>query len=152
MGLVCAFASAILHVAYFLLLQRGYQIGDLSVVYPIARGTAPVLTTVAAVVLLGERPSLSALWVRPWLRWVFLSWRNPTKATAVDGRRAVAFGLVTGVLIACYTICDKLAVANYGVPPLIQQWGTSLGIAIFLAPVTIRSRPEVRDAVEHEVA
>ncbi len=145
MGLVCAFASAILHVAYFLILQRGYQIGDLSVVYPIARGTAPVLTTVAAVALLGERPSLPALCGAILVALGVFILAKPDQGTAVDGRRVVAFGLVTGVLIACYTICDKLAVANYGVPPLIQQWGTSLGIAIFLAPVTIRSRPEVRD-------
>ena len=56
-GMAYALASAVLHVAYFLSLQRGYEHGDLSVVYPVARGTGPVLATVAAVALLGERPS-----------------------------------------------------------------------------------------------
>lgn len=48
--------SSLLHLGYFLLLQRGYRVGDLSVVYPLARGTGPLLTVVAAVWFLHERP------------------------------------------------------------------------------------------------
>jgi hypothetical protein len=48
-GLGYTAASAALHVAYFLALQRGYEHGDLSVVYPVTRGTGPVLSTVVAV-------------------------------------------------------------------------------------------------------
>jgi multidrug transporter EmrE-like cation transporter len=50
-----------LHTGYFLLLQRGYRTGDLSLVYPLARGTGPVLATAAAVAFFEERPSLLAL-------------------------------------------------------------------------------------------
>src|SRR5205085_7932072 len=53
--------SALLHLAYFLLLGQGYRVGDLSLVYPLARGTGPLLSTAAAVLLLGERPSALAL-------------------------------------------------------------------------------------------
>src|SRR5438045_3045408 len=49
--------SALLHLGYFLLLQRGYQVGDLSLVYPLARGTGPVLSTTIAIAFFGERPS-----------------------------------------------------------------------------------------------
>src|SRR3954465_5748561 len=49
--------SACIHAAYSLCLQRGYQVADLSVVYPIARGTGPLLSSVGAVLLLGEMPS-----------------------------------------------------------------------------------------------
>jgi len=47
--------SAALNVAYFIFLQRGYRAGDLSVVYPLARGTGPVLATIAAILIFGER-------------------------------------------------------------------------------------------------
>lgn len=50
-------ASAIVHVTYFLTLLRGYRSADLTVVYPIARGTAPLLSAVVALVLFGERLS-----------------------------------------------------------------------------------------------
>ena len=53
--------TCLLHVAYSLLLNRGYRAGDLSLVYPIARGAGPMLSVVGAVFLLGERPSLLAV-------------------------------------------------------------------------------------------
>src|SRR5258706_3003976 len=53
--------SAVLHTIYFVLLNQGYRIGDLSLVYPVARGTGPLLSTVAAILFLGERPSLIAV-------------------------------------------------------------------------------------------
>ena len=49
--------SGALHAAYFVLLQRGYATGDLSLVYPLARGTGPLLSTVAAIAFLGEHPA-----------------------------------------------------------------------------------------------
>src|SRR5215210_6927694 len=55
---VFRFGSGVLHLGYFVLLQRGYAVGDLSLVYPLARGTGPLLATAAAIVLFGERPSL----------------------------------------------------------------------------------------------
>src|SRR5690242_12876746 len=54
-------ASAALHVAYFMLLDRGYRSGDLSLVYPIARGSGPLITVLCAVLLLQERPSMLAV-------------------------------------------------------------------------------------------
>ncbi len=53
--------SAVVHVAYMLVLQRGYAVGNLSTVYATARGTGPLLAVAASVALLGERPSLLAL-------------------------------------------------------------------------------------------
>lgn len=147
-GLAYAMASAILHVAYFLVLQRGYQLGDLSVVYPIARGTGPVLSTIAAVILLGERPSAVALLGAALIALGVFSLAKPERQSTTHARRAIAFGLLTGALIAAYTICDKRAVASYGVPPLIQQWATSLGLATLLAPVALRCREDVKKSWE----
>lgn len=59
--LVFMFGSGVLHLGYFVFLQRGYAVGDLSLVYPLARGTGPLLATAAAIVLLGERPGVGAL-------------------------------------------------------------------------------------------
>src|SRR5687768_9906618 len=50
-------ASAVLHTAYYMLLDRGYRSGDLSVVYPLARGSGPLITMLGAVLLLQEQPS-----------------------------------------------------------------------------------------------
>src|SRR5258708_1114740 len=59
--LIALGGTCILHIAYYLLLNRGYRAGDLSLVYPLARGIGPVLATVGAIAFLSERPSPIAL-------------------------------------------------------------------------------------------
>jgi drug/metabolite transporter (DMT)-like permease len=137
-------ASALVHVVYFVVLQRGYRHGDLSLVYPIARGTGPVLTTVAAIAWLGERPSGLALAGAALVALSVFTLARPSQAAGAPSRRAVAYGLVIGVLIAVYTLCDKQAVTVDRVPPLIQQWATSLALVSFLAPSAWGHREEVR--------
>jgi drug/metabolite transporter (DMT)-like permease len=58
--------SGVLHLGYFLSLQCGYRSGDLSLVYPLARGSGPVLAILAAILWLGERPSALALSYTVW--------------------------------------------------------------------------------------
>ena len=66
-------ASAIVHASYFLTLLRGYRAADLTVVYPVARGTAPLLSAVVALALFGERLStLGAVGVVAVVAGVFL--------------------------------------------------------------------------------
>lgn len=60
-ALLWIFGSGVLKTAYSLFLQRGYRTGDFSLIYPLARGTGPLLSTLAAVVLLGERPTTLVL-------------------------------------------------------------------------------------------
>ncbi|HET7615785.1 MAG TPA: EamA family transporter, partial [Bacillales bacterium] len=57
LDLLFILASAIIHLIYFLVLQKGYRVGDLSVVYPVARGTGPMLAAVAAIFVYNERPT-----------------------------------------------------------------------------------------------
>ena len=138
--------SALVHLAYFLVLQRGYRDGDLSVVYPLARGTGPLLSATAAVVLLGERPT--ALAVAGMLLVVLgvLLFAAPSGGARGSRRAGVAFGLGTGVLIAVYTVWDKYAVATRGISPLLMEWATSLARVVLLAPVAWRQRALVREA------
>ena len=147
--------SALVHLAYFLVLQRGYRVGDLSVVYPLARGTGPLLSSMAAVALLGERPTALAVGGAVLIATsVFLfaraSGAGPGSASsqpASTTRRAgVAFGLGTGVLIAIYTVWDKYAVATLFISPLLMEWATSLARVLLLAPLAATQWPAVRDA------
>ena len=56
-------ASALLHVGYFIILLRGYRKADLTVVYPLARGSGPLLSSMAAIVLLGSGLSIPYLFL-----------------------------------------------------------------------------------------
>lgn len=136
--------SALLHLAYFTLLQAGYRFGDLSLVYPLARGTGPMLSTVLAIVLLGERPGPIALaGVALVVLSVFLLTGGPVPKRGDVARRAVAFGLATGGLIAVYTLWDAHAVGALGVPPVLQDWGANAGRALALTPYALGRRGEV---------
>lgn len=135
--------SAGFHVAYFLFLQRGYAVGELSLVYPLARGTGPLIATAAAIVLFDERPTSIAV-----IGAVLIG--VGVLALARSSRRdnelpAIAYGLATGVLIACYTLWDKHAVDALAISPLLMTWANDLGRALLLAPFALNRRQLVRE-------
>jgi len=133
-------ASAIVHSGYFLLLDRGYRYGDLSVVYPLARATGPVLTVVIALALLGERPGPIALGgALLVVAGAYLLTGNPLRLFSRDRPRGAGFALLTGATIALYTVIDKIAVSQYLIPPIVFDWAcVALRILIFL-PLALRS-------------
>ncbi|HYN89743.1 MAG TPA: DMT family transporter [Ardenticatenaceae bacterium] len=143
--LVFMAGTSILHTAYFLFLSYGYRSGDLSVVYPLARGTGPLLSTVAAIILLGERPSPLALCGTVLIgAGVFFLTGNPARLDDPAIRRSIGFALLTGIIIAAYTLWDKHAVSALLVPPLLLDWSSSVGRMLILTPSAYRRRDEVR--------
>lgn len=137
--------TAVLHAAYFTTLQRGYRAGDLSLVYPLARGIGPLLASLAAVVLMGERPGawgwLGIILVS--LGVIVLGLPDLNRSAPRPNSRAVFYGVLTGVLIATYTIWDSHAVSALAVPPLLYMWGNDLGRALLMAPFALRQRTEL---------
>jgi drug/metabolite transporter (DMT)-like permease len=148
--LVALVASGLLHAAYFVLLQRGYAVGDMSVVYPLARGTGPLLTVLFAVVVLAERPGVVALCgALAVVAGVFViggakSTAAPSGRGGARGRRiGLVYGVVTGITIAGYTLWDARAVTTLGVPPLVQLAGSVLVEAAVLTPIALVKRAEI---------
>jgi drug/metabolite transporter (DMT)-like permease len=145
-GIAFMAGSGLLHAVYFVLLQRGYRHGDLSLVYPLARGTGPLLATIAAIVFLGERPSALALAGGGIIVVAVLSLSHGAGAgEAPDVREAVAFALLTGVSIAAYTLWDKHAVGTLALSPIVYFYGTEVAVALTLTPYAIRSRTLLAD-------
>ena len=112
-GIGLGLLSGVLEAGYFVLLAAAYRRGDLSVVYPVARGTAPLLLVAVGVGLLGERLGVPGLVGVVALLAGFLAIQRPWLALrhAAAGRRpdgAIAFALATGVAIAAYTSVDRL--------------------------------------------
>ena len=150
-ALAFIFTSAVLHTGYYLLLDRGYRYGDLSIVYPLARATGPFLTVLVAIALLGERPGLIAMCGAALIiGGAFFLAANPAKLREAGAARGVAFALLTGCMISAYTVVDKQAVSAVLVPPLLLDWGTNLGRVIVMAPLALRRRSEVKAAWMHQ--
>jgi drug/metabolite transporter (DMT)-like permease len=98
--------SGLLHTLYFVLLQRGYATGDLSLVYPLARGTGALLSGAAAIAFLGERPNaLAVAGSLTIIAAVFSLVARPGLSLRHGARGAIVFALLTGVAIASYTLC-----------------------------------------------
>ena len=135
--------SGLIHTAYFLFLDRAYRSGgDLSIVYPLARATGPLLTIVAAILLLGARPGPLALGgaVLVGISALVLT-GNPFAWHRSDARHAVGFALATGFMIAFYTVWDKASVAAFLIPPLLYDWGTNAFRVMALVPLSRRIAP-----------
>jgi drug/metabolite transporter (DMT)-like permease len=135
--------SATLHLGYFLALQRGYRASDLSVVYPVARGSGPLLSTAAAIAVLGERPTPVAL-AGAGLIGIGVLTLAGRRGWRGDGA-SVAFGLLTGILIACYTLWDKQAVGPLAIPAVILDWGSNMGRLLLLTPFAALRREAVAE-------
>jgi drug/metabolite transporter (DMT)-like permease len=134
----------VLHLGYSLALQAGYRASDLSLVYPIARGSGPLLSFVGAVLLLGERPTLLAalglvLIVAGILLVAGLT-REPHRAPKVG----ILFGLLTGGFIAGYTVNDGWAV---------KMLAGTVGRVVILSPFALADRRQlVREARKYASA
>jgi drug/metabolite transporter (DMT)-like permease len=126
--------AAVLHSLYFMLLQRGYRDGDLSLVYPLARGTGPLLSSVAAVILFGERPGLlGAIGIAAIVGGIFLATGATLHVPRV--RTSVLYGLATGATIAAYTLWDKHVVTALAFSPVLYEVARSVVQAVIMAPL-----------------
>ena len=141
--LLLMLGSGAIHTVYFLLLDRAYRSGgDLSIVYPLARATGPLLTIVVAMLLLGERPGPTAIAGAVLIgASALLLTGNPFTWHRGAERQAVGFALLTGFMIAAYTIWDKASVAAWLIPPLVYNWGANAFRVAVLVPYTVRRAP-----------
>jgi drug/metabolite transporter (DMT)-like permease len=147
--LMCA--SAVLHTLYYIVLLRGYRKADLTVVYPLARGSGPLLSSMAAILLLGEELSaFGAFGIFGVVIGVFLIaggpglWQashDPLRRQRV--RKGMFYGVLSGAFIASYTVVDGYAVKFLLMSPILVDYVGSLLRLAVLAPVLLRDRPQV---------
>jgi uncharacterized membrane protein len=136
--------SSVLHVVYFLVLLRGYRVADLSVVYPLARGTGPLLAAAGAIAWFGEPATplsvTGALLVAAGVLTLAL---RPGLRRLPHLRGGLGFGLLTGVLIAAYTLWDGWVVQRVGIPPLLYYWAGEVVRIPLYTPLAIGERAGV---------
>ena len=149
---VCA--SGLLHLLYFEVLLKGYRVSELTVVYPVARGTGPLISSLVAVAVLGETMSLAgALGVLSICLGVFVIAGGPAllRATQDPGRRArvhagVFWGAATGAFIAGYTVLDGYSVKRLAIAPLLLDYFSNLTRLPFMLPTALRDPAGARQA------
>jgi drug/metabolite transporter (DMT)-like permease len=140
LGIGFLLLSGLIHLAYNLCLQRGYQLADLSVVYPVARGTGPMLSSIGAFLILGETPTAGGLLglglVVAGIGLIATQGRLAA-FTRPGGQAGIRWGTATGGLIASYTVVDAYAVKVLGIAPVVLDWFSNLLRVGLLMPLVI---------------
>lgn len=146
--------SGALQVVYFLVLQQGYRVGDISLVYPLARGSGPLLAVILAIVLLGERPGVMVLiGAGVIVVGVMIIGFAGGRSGATGNGPGIVFGLAVGVLIALYTLWDASAVTVGDMPPVGLYWGSIVFQLLLLAGPALSRWGETRQVARaHWVA
>ena len=140
--------SAAVHIGYSLSLQRGYQLADYGVVYPVARGTGPLLSSVTAIVFFGEAVNLfSGLGILAIVVGIFVlaGGLSLFAAPSERSRAGIRWGVTTGLFIAVYTALDGYAVKYLALSPLLLDYFSNFLRTIIMLPMFVRKRREVRD-------
>jgi drug/metabolite transporter (DMT)-like permease len=142
-------ATSTLHIGYSLMLQAGYRVSDLSLVYPLARGSGPLLSFFLAVAILGEQITwvsvIGVLLVVCGIVLVSGLLNEQHKAP----RAGILFGLGTGVFIAAYTVNDGWAVKTLLISPFIVDYTGNFVRMLVLTPHAWLDRQRVRREI-HE--
>src|SRR5699024_3683138 len=100
--------SALIHIAYALTLQKGYKIGDLSLVYPVARGTGPMIVAIAVIFIFNERLStLGTLGVILIIGSIFIITGGLQAVRKAKTLVPILYGPLIGLFISGYTLLDK---------------------------------------------
>jgi len=133
-------ATSVLHLLYSISLQTGYRLSDLSVVYPIARGTGPLLSFIGAALLLGETPTLQAVMGLGLIVGGILLVAGLVGHHERAPALGVGYGLLTGALIAAYTLNDGWAVRVLAISPFVVDFTGNLFRMLILSPRAWRDR------------
>ena len=144
--------SGLVHWLYFWCLLTGYRKSDLTVVYPVARGSGPLITAAVAVTLLGEHLStLGLAAIAGVVAGVFLIAGGPRLLRAAHDpaqrarvRAGLWWGAATGALIATYTVLDAWAVKTLLISPLLYEYFSYLMRLPYGVLPVLRDWPEAK--------
>jgi drug/metabolite transporter (DMT)-like permease len=140
--------SGILHVLYYIALLRGYRKADLTVVYPLARGSGPLLSSLIAIVVLGEQITafgvagifavVAGVFFVAGGTGLFRAAHDPAKQAGI--RKGIFYGLLTGVFIASYTVVDGYAVKFVLMSPILLDYYGNFARLVLLLSTVLRDR------------
>ena len=143
-----ASVSAVLHTVYSLTLQVGYDRAEMGVVYPVARGTGPVLTMFFAILLLGEQLTAAAMFGASLVvAGILVVSGNPFRSGSRRPLQGLLWGAATGATIAAYTLWDGYSVIALQLAPLSYYAATLLLQSLILTPSLLRRRHGIRASI-----
>lgn len=133
-ALLFLLATGVIHLLYTEFLVRGYRSGDFTVVYPLARGSAPMLSFAGAVICLHEHVSVLAVSGALLISLgILLASGAASSVSNATSHISIMWGIATGITIACYTIVDAYSVTTLMIAPLLVEYAETLFRALALS-------------------
>ena len=130
-------ASVVIHLVYFASLIESYRTGDLGQVYPIARGSAPLMTAAVTSIFVGEKlNTLGWTGIVALVAGVFLLSARGGRQLAEIDRRAIGFALFTALTICAYSVVDGIGARLSANPNGYSVW-LFIGIAVVMVPYAL---------------
>jgi drug/metabolite transporter (DMT)-like permease len=130
-------ASVVIHLVYFASLIESYRTGDLGQVYPIARGSAPLMTAAVTSIFVGEQLSaLGWMGIIVLVAGVLLLSAHGGRQLAEIDRRAIGFALFTALTICAYSVVDGIGARLSANPNGYSIW-LFIGIAVVMVPYAL---------------
>ncbi len=149
-GWVCILASGIIHFFYFLLLGGAYERGDLSLVYPISRGSGPLFVPLLAVLFIQEElHAVGVLGIVLIILGIYVihlqafSWQAAQVPFRTMGGDSFFWSFGTGLTIAVYSLVDKIGVEHV-YPPIFIYCMFIVCWLIMTPYVFVRERDNIR--------
>jgi len=139
--------GAVLHVGYQLFLLASYRIGDLSQVYPLARGSAPLIVAGISVTLLGVHFSWLELTAVTTIGTGIMSLTLVRRSDGLRNCRAASLAIITGGFIASYSLVDGMGAREAGTALGFYGWLSAMNAVIFAAIMRVIQPGTVRKVV-----
>ncbi len=147
------FLSAVIHSVYYVVLLHGYQVAPLSVVYPIARGTGPLLSSFVAIFIFNEQLTIytgcGVLLIVFGI--VLLTWSKEISMLDKSSLRGIGWGFLTGLMISLYTLTDAYSVKSLSMDPLIFDYWSNVMRVIILFPFAFRSSTRIAQTIKTDL-
>ena len=130
-------ATGVIHAIYFLVLSQAYRYGNISTVYPVARGSGVIGTAIVAIMLLGEEVSLLGMCgiISAGLGVFFI---GTSAGQGIESKKGLHFGLLVGLTMIGYSIVDKIAMAS--IDPVVYIFWLFLLSMLLLTPCMLLAR------------
>ncbi len=142
-GILFCALSIIAHIFYFVFLDQAYKVGDLSVIYPVTRGVAPVFTVLFALIVLGE--SLQGIQILG-IVLILIGTMTLSGLQIKNLKRSpvsIGFALLCASMVTSYTLIDKYTMSVLLISPFILDFLNNIGRTVALMPLVIKSPQKV---------
>ena len=136
--------SAFLNLCYFITLHYAYRETDLSVVYPLCRGSMPVIALFLAILLLHEQPGIEAVAGTIIVAvGVGLLIAGPRAQGGKIKTSGIIYALLSGTALAFFALWDKYAIYHLKLPPISSYIGTMAGQSLMYLPLVWQNKPDI---------